>query len=102
MLPRGQRARSRVHRRGRCVISAPTLHRGGTGMPRALLIAVLALLALAPSGLAATPGADARFATFNASLNRSAAGQLIADLSTPNNQQAKNAAETIQRIRPDV
>jgi len=43
-----------------------------------------------------------RFATFNASLNRTFAGQLISDLSTPNNTQAKNAAETIQRTRPDV
>ena len=48
-----------------------------------------------------------RFATFNASLNRAAAGQLISDLSnfsatTPGTTQAKNAAETIQRIRPDV
>jgi 3-phytase len=48
-----------------------------------------------------------RFATFNASLNRAAAGQLISDLSSfsttsPGTTQAKNAAETIQRIRPDV
>ncbi|MGI8722795.1 MAG: endonuclease/exonuclease/phosphatase family protein, partial [Geodermatophilaceae bacterium] len=43
-----------------------------------------------------------RFATFNASLNRSAAGQLITDLSTPNNAQASNVAEIIQRTAPDV
>jgi hypothetical protein len=43
-----------------------------------------------------------RLATFNASLNRSVAGQLIADLSTPNNDQAKAVAEIIQRTRPDV
>jgi 3-phytase len=43
-----------------------------------------------------------RVATFSASLNRNYAGQLISDLSTPNNTQAKNAAETIQRTRPDV
>jgi hypothetical protein len=43
-----------------------------------------------------------RFSTFNASLNRNNSGQLITDLSTPNNQQAKNAAETIQRVNPDV
>jgi 3-phytase len=35
-------------------------------------------------------------------LNRSSAGRLITDLSTPNNQQAKNVAETIQRVNPDV
>lgn len=43
-----------------------------------------------------------RFATFNASLNRSADGQLITDLSTPNNAQASNVAEIIQRTAPDV
>ncbi len=43
-----------------------------------------------------------RFATFNASLNRSRAGQLVEDLSTPDNAQARNVAETIQRADPDV
>ncbi|MBD2096714.1 phytase [Trichocoleus sp. FACHB-591] len=43
-----------------------------------------------------------RFATFNASLNRNSAGQLITDLSTPNNTQAKTIAEIIQRVNPDV
>ena len=47
-------------------------------------------------------GEKVRFATFNASLNRGAAGQLVTDLSTGTNQQARNAAETIQRVRPDV
>ena len=43
-----------------------------------------------------------RFATFNASLNRNNEGQLITDLSTPNNIQAKTVAEIIQRNNPDV
>jgi predicted extracellular nuclease len=43
-----------------------------------------------------------RFATFNVSLNRSNAGDLISDLSTPDNPQAKAIAEIIQRVRPDV
>lgn len=43
-----------------------------------------------------------RFATLNASLNRSAAGQLIADLSTLENTQARAVAEIIQRNAPDV
>ncbi|MES9947041.1 MAG: endonuclease/exonuclease/phosphatase family protein [Candidatus Thiodiazotropha sp.] len=43
-----------------------------------------------------------RFATFNASLNRSASGQLIDDLSSGDNAQAKAVAEIIQRVRPDV
>jgi hypothetical protein len=43
-----------------------------------------------------------RFATFNASLNRNSAGQLVADLSTPDNAQAKTIAEIVQRARPEV
>jgi hypothetical protein len=43
-----------------------------------------------------------RFQTFNASLNRATAGQLVTDLSTPNNAQAATVAEIIQRTRPDV
>lgn len=43
-----------------------------------------------------------RVASFNASLNRSAEGQLIADLSTPDNAQAKTIAEIIQRNNPDI
>jgi len=43
-----------------------------------------------------------RFATFNASLNRNFAGQLRADLSTPDNAQAATVAEIIQRTRPEV
>jgi len=57
----------------------------------------------------AAPGQErtVRFSTFNASLNRNTAGQLVADLSDPDGttagvQQAKNVAETIQRVRPDV
>ncbi|AUB34651.1 hypothetical protein COO91_00480 [Nostoc flagelliforme CCNUN1] len=43
-----------------------------------------------------------RFSQFNASLNRSAQGQLVVDLSTPGNAQAKAVAEIIQRNNPDV
>jgi hypothetical protein len=43
-----------------------------------------------------------RFASFNASLNRSTAGELVADLSTPDDPQAANVAEIIQRVRPEV
>ena len=45
---------------------------------------------------------DVRFATFNASLNRNNAGDLVRDLSTPDNAQAAAVAETIQRTDPDV
>lgn len=78
-------------------------------MQRSLLVAV-ALLAVALTATAATatpPRADLRVATFNASLNRSAAGLLTAHLSDPNvddqfRRQAKNVAEVVQRVRPDV
>jgi hypothetical protein len=68
-------------------------------MQRLLLAVVGALVLAAP---AQAGGADVRFATFNASLNRNAEGQLVADLSTPNNAQAAAVAEIIQRVRPDV
>ena len=45
---------------------------------------------------------NVRFATFNASLNRNSADELITDLSTPDNEQAKAVAEIIQRTNPDV
>jgi hypothetical protein len=64
------------------------------------LAAVAVLLAAAPTAMAAN--SEVRFATFNASLNRNFAGQLVADLSTPNNAQAATVAEIIQRARPDV
>jgi len=43
-----------------------------------------------------------RFATFNASLNRTIQGDLLDDLSTPDDEQAQNVAEVIQRTRPDL
>lgn len=71
-----------------------------------LLVTILITLALAVPGNAASADDEGlltvRFATFNASLNRNFAGQLVADLSTPNNTQAKTVAEIIQRTRPDV
>lgn len=57
-------------------------------------------------GLLALPvAADSsttRFATFNASLNRGAAGAALADMSTPDDEQAQNVAAIIQRVRPEV
>jgi 5'-nucleotidase / UDP-sugar diphosphatase len=44
--------------------------------------------------------APIRFATLNASLDRNAEGQLVAELSTPDNVQARTVAESIQRVRP--
>ena len=48
------------------------------------------------------PHRAVRFQTFNASLNRTVAGELVADLSTPDDPQAAATAEIIQRTRPDV
>jgi hypothetical protein len=78
--------------------------------PLLLLLAVAASVLTGPSAAAAPAAADSghgdrdtvRFATYNASLNRGAAGQLIADLSTPANAQAGAVAEIVQRTRPDV
>jgi hypothetical protein len=72
-----------------------------------LLIAVLTLLAFASTASAAHPEKHVRFATFNASLNRAAPGQLVEHLSNPGvddvfRRQARNVAEVIQRERPDV
>ena len=76
----------------------------------AMSLAALSLLTL--NGAASAAGGDgagrsaeersARFATFNASLNRAVEGELVADLSTPGDVQAQAVAEVIQRVRPDV
>jgi len=84
-----------------------------TPLSRAALAVALMALAATPT---AAPAADhhhdrdrdrhrdrtLRVATFNASLNRNAEGQLIGDLSAPGNAQAGAVAEVIQRVRPDV
>ena len=43
-----------------------------------------------------------RIATFNASLNRAVEGELVANLSTPDDPQAAAVAEIIQLTRPDI
>jgi Endonuclease/Exonuclease/phosphatase family len=73
----------------------------------AVLLFLGGATASSSSAVPATPSPDrsppeVRFATFNASLNRNVAGQLVADLSTPTNAQAATVAEIIQRARPDV
>lgn len=86
-----------------------SLERRQTTLPTLRLFSLILIVALLiiPVGAFAAPE-DAgghhtiRFATFNASLNRNFAGQLVANLSTPNNIQAKTVAEIIQRTRPDV
>lgn len=70
----------------------------------AVLAALATVVGPVPGSAGAPPGQrdEVRFATFNASLNRNAEGELVRDLSTPDNQQARNVAETIQRVAPDV
>jgi hypothetical protein len=70
-----------------------------------LLIGVAVAVPAAATSAAPAPGqapVEVRFATFNASLNRTFAGELIDHLSTPGNAQAATVAEIIQRVRPDV
>ncbi len=43
-----------------------------------------------------------RVATFNASLNRNAEGELVSDLAAPEDAQAQTAAEIVQRAAPDL
>jgi hypothetical protein len=73
----------------------------------ALLVAAAAIAtgAASPAAPAAPSGGrppEVRIATFNASLNRNADGQLVEHLSTPGNAQAATVAEIIQRVRPDL
>ena len=72
-------------------------------MRRSALVAALAMVlsAIPLTSVAAKPE-PIRFATFNASLNRFNAGDLVSDLSSPDNAQAQVIAEIIQRARPDV
>jgi hypothetical protein len=81
---------------------------------RRLLLATLLLVTgagVAPAQATATGGhghdGDVRFATYNLSLNRPAAGMLREQLAVPDvddvyRRQAKNVAEVIQRAHPDV
>ncbi|MBA3747112.1 MAG: endonuclease/exonuclease/phosphatase family protein [Solirubrobacterales bacterium] len=75
-----------------------------TNVLRAATVAALAALAIPAAATAGdrNPHRSLRVATFNASLNRTAEGRLVADLSTPANAQAAAVAEVIQRVRPDV
>jgi hypothetical protein len=72
---------------------------------RTLLLAALLAAGgagLVPAAAVAQPRDEVRFATFNASLNRSSEGQLVRELSDRDDAQAQAVAEIIQRTRPDV
>ncbi|WP_083903435.1 endonuclease/exonuclease/phosphatase family protein [Nocardiopsis alkaliphila] len=73
-----------------------------------LVLAASALMAAPASGtdspsVPEPPGAhEVRFATFNTALERPGQGLLAKELATPDSEQARNVAEIIQRVRPDV
>lgn len=76
-----------------------------TRLAALLLAAPLALLAASPAPpahAADTMTEQITVATLNASLNRGADGQLRADLADGGNEQARNAAETIQLSGADI
>jgi 3-phytase len=64
--------------------------------------AALSLGAAAPALAKDHHHGKLRFATFNASVNRNAEGQLVQELSNGDDPQLRNVAEIIQRARPDV
>ncbi len=72
----------------------------------AIFAAVGALPAAAePAPARTTPDAiptKLRIATFNASLNRAAEGDLRRELASPDSAQPRAVAEIIQRVRPDI
>ncbi|MRX42175.1 endonuclease/exonuclease/phosphatase family protein [Agromyces sp. Q22] len=86
--------------------------RPSTARRTPLVAASVAAIALGASVVAApahaAPGGEpgradtVRVATYNLSLNRNFEGQLVADLSTGANAQAKTVAEIIQRTNPDI
>jgi hypothetical protein len=83
-----------------------------TRRPIIAALTATAIGALAAATLTAGPAAavppdelgptDLRVATYNLSLNRAAEGDLVEDLSTTTNAQAKTVAEIIQRANPDI
>ncbi|MHA7282636.1 endonuclease/exonuclease/phosphatase family protein [Arthrobacter sp. TMS2-4] len=86
------------------------LARCATGLVAVSLLVAPAPLAVAKSAddtrsvLSVSQAAqqEVRFATYNASLNRSSTGGLVRDLATPGNAQARAVAEVLQINRPDV
>jgi Endonuclease/Exonuclease/phosphatase family len=70
---------------------------------RAAAAAAAAAVVLGTAAPALAKGdRELRFATFNASVNRNADGQLVQELSNGDDPQLRNVAEIIQRARPDV
>src|SRR5688500_18207842 len=72
-------------------------------MPHRVLqrASLVLLIAIASTALAADER-PIRVATYNVSLFRDEAGQLVRDLERGDNDQARLIAEVIQRVRPDI
>jgi len=67
-----------------------------------LLVLAVSIVALITATPVLAGNATIRFATFNASLNRNATGELITHLSSASSAQPRTVAEIIQRTRPDI
>ncbi len=65
-------------------------------------LALVLLFVICPPCELSAQQAAIRIATYNASLYRDNADQLVRDLEGGNNEQARRVAEVIQRVRPDV
>ena len=70
-------------------------------MIRLIIFQILVSIVLVTNAAAKSPP-TIRVATFNVSLHRNEAGKLRRDLKSGNNRQAKQIAEVIQRVRPDI
>ncbi|HEY6800948.1 MAG TPA: endonuclease/exonuclease/phosphatase family protein [Agromyces sp.] len=83
-------------------------HRNLTATLTATAVGALAAATLAAAPAAAAPPdrphgpTELRVATYNLSLNRTAEGELEADLSSGSDEQAQTVAEIIQRANPDI
>lgn len=83
--------------------NAPLRRKGWLAVVAAFAVSLSALVTAPAGGHEADgPASPVRFATFNASLNRTSAGALGAELATPGSPQPDAVAEIIQRTRPEV
>ena len=69
-------------------------------MTRLILLQIL-LLGI-PTITAAESPLTIRIATYNVSLQRNEPGKLLRDLQSGTHQQARQIAEVIQRVKPDI
>jgi 3-phytase len=67
-----------------------------------VIVMIMLFWACDATGESSAPPATVRFATFNVSMFRGAAGQLRDDLTDPQMTQARLAAAVLQDVRPDV